>query len=652
MTSYADTMKAAAVLDVIPSKFMRNYIPNESHIAINKIADHAVSTGATAENDSEQPDAGITVSATETATSTSKPTTNTPKKQTFAYGGGRFETSPRGVFHIGVDKDGNPKPPLWICAPLTVSAKTRDAKSGAWGRLLQWVDDDGVSHHWAMPLELLQGDGLEMRKELARLGLAITPSKVGRDLLASYLQVFPINTMARCVERLGWHGAVYVTPTEAVGQAGEIVVFQNAHAVEPAFEVKGAAQEWRDTVGALCRGNSRMVFALSVSFAGVLADIVGEDSGGFHLRGGSSSGKSTALKAASSIWGSPSDYPRLWRATANGLEGLAALHNDGLLILDELSQVDPREAGEAAYMLANGQGKARASRTGAARQAAKWRVLFLSAGEVSLSALMAGVGRSANAGQEIRLADIPSDAGAGMGAFEVLHQHKSPEALALAIKDASHKYHGAAGVAWLHYVVNDRATLCEVLPKKVQEFVTEYAPKDAAGQVLRVARRFALVAAAGELATHYGLTAWEDGDAVDAAVKCFTAWLDAFGGMGNKEERTILAQVRAFFEAHGASRFENMDAANQLHDQRVINRAGFYRNNAMGNREYLVLPEAFKNEICKGFEVRTASKVLINAGWIDKGGDGRATQKPRLPGVGITRCYVFNSSMWEFGGNE
>ncbi|CEK09175.1 DUF927 domain-containing protein [Legionella hackeliae] len=39
------------------------------------------------------------------------------------------------------------------------------------------------------------------------------------------------------------------------------------------------------------------------------------------------------------------------------LEGLASLHNDGLLILDELSQMDPREAGEAAYLLANGQGK-------------------------------------------------------------------------------------------------------------------------------------------------------------------------------------------------------------------------------------------------------------------------------------------------------
>jgi uncharacterized protein (DUF927 family) len=43
-----------------------------------------------------------------------------------------------------------------------------------------------------------------------------------------------------------------------------------------------------------------------------------------------------------------------------------------LLILDELSQMDAREAGEAAYLLANGRGKARASRMGTARQSASW----------------------------------------------------------------------------------------------------------------------------------------------------------------------------------------------------------------------------------------------------------------------------------------
>lgn len=570
------------------------------------------------------------------------------------YGGGEFEVSPAGVTFIGIDKDGERLPALWICSPLRVRAKTRDAKSGEWGRLLEWGDDDLVRHQWAMPLELLQGDGADVRRELARLGLAISPGKKARDLLASFLQVWPVEDRARCVERLGWHSGVFVTPAESIGQHEEIVVFQNAHAIEPAFSVAGTPEEWRDTVGRLAAGNSRLVFALSVAFAGALADVVGEDSGGFHLRGASSSGKTTALKVAASVWGNPSAYPRLWRATANGLEGLAALHNDGLLILDELSQIDPKEAGEAAYLLANGQGKARASRTGTARQSARWRLLFLSAGEESLTALMARGGRKANAGQEIRLADIEADAGVGMGAFEALHEQPTAAALALALKDAATKNHGAIGSAWLRCVVTDRPRLVDFIADGIKRFVADVAPKDAAGQVLRVARRFGLVAMAGELASGcdlvgpgYGLTGWAEGEATTAARKCFAAWLEGFGGTGNREERAMLAQVRAFFEAHGASRFARLDDTFPDVDQRIVNRAGFVRNIPTGEREFLVLPEVFRREVCAGFDTKAATRALVEAGWIEPGGDGRTTQKPRIPGIGPTRCYVFTGRMWE-----
>ena len=77
--------------------------------------------------------------------------------------------------------------------------------------------------------------------------------------------------------------------------------------------------------------------------------------------------------------------------------GAGGGHNDRLLILDELSQCDPKEAGESAYLLANGQGKARALRNGTARASQRWRMLLLSAGEESLSSLMARAGRKTNA---------------------------------------------------------------------------------------------------------------------------------------------------------------------------------------------------------------------------------------------------------------
>lgn len=525
-----------------------------------------------------------------------------------------------------------------VCGPLHVVAQTRDSASNSWGRLLRWYDEDGVMHQWAMPMSLLEGDSSDVRRELAHQGLKIAPGKRVRELLDSYLKNQCASDRVRCVDRLGWYGDVYVTSGEVVGQADDIVVFQNTSALTPALSVAGTLTQWRDSVSRLASGNDRLMFALSVAFAGPLAGVAGEDSGGFHLRGASSSGKSTALRAAASVWGKPETYMRLWRATTNGLEGMAALHNDGVLILDELGQMDGKEVGHAAYMLANGQGKARASRTGAARQAAHWRLMLLSSGEVSLAALMAEAGKRANAGQEIRLADIEADAGAGMGLFNTLHGYDKPGGLAQAIKYAADLHYGAVGMEWLRRMVADRASLPDLLSSGIRQFLAEVASNDAGGQVGRVARRFALVAMAGELATHYGLTGWPEGQATGAAKTCFISWLDCFGGAGNREERALLSQVRAFFEAHGASRFDDLSDTGS---PRIPNRAGFVRGN-VGKREFLVLAETFRTEVCKGFDSRLAARILVAAGWItpEPGGRNNA-QKPSIPGMGKPRCYVF-----------
>ncbi len=498
-------------------------------------------------------------------------------------------------------------------------------------------------HQWAMPLALLQGDASEVRRELARLGLSISPHKTARDLLATYLQVFHVENRARCVDKLGWHEDLFVTASQTIGNSAEKIVFQNSHTIDSAVSVSGTVDNWRESIGQLAIGNSRLVFAISAAFAPALAKIAGEDSGGFHFRGASSSGKSTALKVAASVWGNPQAYCRLWRSTNNGLEGLAALHNDGLLILDELSQMDPREAGEAAYLLANGQGKTRASRHGTVKSSSRWSLFFLSAGEESLMSLMARAGQKTNAGQEIRLADVEADAGLNMGIFETIHNQLSPATMALSLKEYSSKYYGAAGMAWLQKVVSNQQSIAISIADTMQEFVDSAVLSDSTGQIIRVARRFALVAAAGELASQYGLTGWEEGESINATYKCFKAWLEHFGIDGNREDRAIFAQVRAFFESHGASRFDNIKMPN---NERIHNRAGFYYTDEAGFRRYMVLTEVFRKELCQGFEPRTVTRVLMNEGWLKPAADGSPTQKPRIKGVGTPRLYVFTEKIW------
>ena len=105
----------------------------------------------------------------------------------------RFSLDAKGVHYHGTDKDGKPLPPAWICAPLRITAQTRDADGNAWGRLLEFPDNDGRPHQWAMPLELLAGDGNDFRRALLSTGLEIAPSTRARQRLAEFIQTATCN---------------------------------------------------------------------------------------------------------------------------------------------------------------------------------------------------------------------------------------------------------------------------------------------------------------------------------------------------------------------------------------------------------------------------------------------------------------------------
>lgn len=291
---------------------------------------------------------------------------NAPSHADHGQGWDPFTVNDAGVFHAGVDRDGKPTPLEWICSRLDVEALTRDQDGGGWGYLLTFADPMGRLKQWAMPARMLASDGGEYRAALLNMGLRIATSPRARNLLTQYIQSRQPEAFATCTDRIGWHGRAFVLPHETLGDGADRVVFQSESALENTFRAKGTPEQWRRAVGALCVGNSRLVFAVACAFAGPLLRPAGMESGGFHFRGDSSGGKTTSLRVAASVYGGPS-YLQRWRTTDNALEAIAAQHCDGLLILDELAQVDPKTAGQCAYLLANETAKARATRNGAPR---------------------------------------------------------------------------------------------------------------------------------------------------------------------------------------------------------------------------------------------------------------------------------------------
>jgi putative DNA primase/helicase len=536
--------------------------------------------------------------------------------------------------------DDSGKSPLWICSPLEVRAMTRDAEGNSWGRLLRWRDADGRQHEWAMPMSLLSGDGSELRGKLLDQGLQISPSKSARDKLVVYLQTCKPDLRIECTSQIGWQGDAFVLPDETIGlEAGGRVIFQSEGA--SGLRQSGTVEEWRKAIGQYCVGNPLLIFAASAALAGPLLLIAGEQSGGFHIVGSSSIGKSTALHVAGSVLGGggKSGFVQSWRATSNGLEATAEAHNDLTLILDELSQCDPKEAAEVAYMLANGSGKSRATRSGGTRQVKKWRLLFLSAGEISLADHVGGVGRKVHGGQEVRLINIPADAGAGMGIFENLHEFGSGDALAHHLQQVTKEIYGAPLRRFLEYLTRTRKQVGDDLRGFRRDFMTKHLPQGAVGEVSRALARFAVVAAAGELGIGAGVFPWAEGDPTKAAAALFDAWMTYRGTTGAMDLEAAIKQVRRFMELHGESRFQKEGDSRTI----INNRAGYLRFDQSGQREYWVMPEVFRTELCSGYDAKSVSKALAERGYLLK--DGAHYPVKRVVPEGRLRLYIIRASI-------
>ncbi len=328
------------------------------------------------------------------------------------------------------------------------------------------------------------------------------------------------------------------------------------------------------------------------------------------------------------------------------------MHNDLCLPLDEMSQVLPEEAAEIAYLLSNGVGKARMTRYVSSRKKLVWTLLFLSAGELTLADHVRAIGRQIRGGVEVRLLNIEADAGAGMGVFENLHGVDSADAFSRRLKDAARTYYGTSLRAFLQMLTSDRAGAEVGLRNARQAFLKDNLQAGACGEVSRAAARFALIGGAGELASQFGLTGWEDGEAIRAAGRCFRDWVAARGTAGGSDIEAAVRDVRRFIERHGASRFQVIrhpvggEESGRDENQVVKDRAGFRRKNSEAETEYLVLPEVFRTEVCRGHNARLVAAALIERGYLDSQPPSHM-RKVRVPELGAVWAYSIRAAILE-----
>ena len=494
---------------------------------------------------------------------------------------------------------------MWICGPLHIDAQTFDENGDNFGRILRFKNSRGQIKKWAMPMQLLSGGGDELRGELLNMGLEISPTD--RNKILQYLQSSAPNAAIRCAVRVGWSGPAFVLPDYVFGPEADKVAFQSGERTSGEHGTGGTPEGWKTEVAAKAIGNPMLMLGLSGAFAGPLLKLTNTDGGGLHFVLDSSTGKTTILEAACSVWGGRS-YRRSWRSTANGMEGAAMLFNDCLLALDEISECDPREIAAIVYALGNGRGKQRANRLGNARSIAQWRNFIISTGERMVATAMMEGNVRAKAGQTVRLLDVPAEG--QFGCFDELHGFSDGAKFSDALKTAAQTHFGWASRQFLDRLTFEESNVNELL----QEIKAEpgFNALDGEGQEKRAAGRFALVALAGELATAYDITGWERGDAMRAAERGYAAWRSN-RGQGNDERNQILRGLTDFVEKHGDSRF----SAESDVPRTVINRAGYIKFDSQGKRMYLFNASGMR-EALNGFDFERSTDALALMGIIQK----------------------------------
>jgi uncharacterized protein (DUF927 family) len=426
------------------------------------------------------------------------------------------------------------------------------------------------------------------------------------------------------------------------------LLLQNVDRVGSKFQTKGTLTEWQDHVARFCVGNSRLMFAVSAAFAAPLLPISDEPGGGFHLTGTSSTGKTTALLAAGSVWGGRSNKGFLdtWKSTGNGLEAIAEMHNHSLLLLDEINEVNSHEVGHIVYALANGFGKSRMTKAITARRKAEWNLLFLSTGEETLEQKMGPSGQKTRGGQHVRFVNIDADAGAGMGLYETLHGFASPSSLADHLSKMARRYYGIPIREFLRIVCRDRVRVEKKLSELRPIFTSSFTEKsDVSGEVYRAAARFALIAAGGSLAADFGIAPWRASDVIVCVSRMFNEWLSTRGTVSSHDAAQGAWQVLSFISMHGASRFQQLEPTREFGGrediERIYNRAGFKKQSYDGRTEYIILPEVFDRDACQGYPPLAVARELDRMGCLVRGSERDSLQDKRsLPELGRRRVYV------------
>lgn len=290
------------------------------------------------------------------------------------------------------------------------------------------------------------------------------------------------------------------------------------------IESKGKSEKQKELLEKLSC-SPPAIMAVGMAFLAPLIKLLNAESFGLLFFGRSSSGKSKLLYLATSIYGYRQKLST-WFATDSALQEEAERNNDLITLLDEgrTCESDPKgvgkRIGKLAYALTSGVSKQR-SKTyiDLSQQKKQWNTLLLCTNEHPLKELSSISGIKQDAGETLRIIDVPVDygdapEGGRKGIFKILPGgQQSGARLVQELEKSVFENHGWLGRKYVRFLTQEinngkEAQLKRKLEAYANDFLSDVQIKGQGGYAERLGRRFGLIYAALKLVAEQKFVPW------------------------------------------------------------------------------------------------------------------------------------------------
>lgn len=438
---------------------------------------------------------------------------------------GRFECHSNGVFEeVRKARVCRSTTAIWVESP----ARLLDA--GTAGLLVLFFSEDGQLHALPMAREDIIRDQDITRKIIRQNGGWLGDGNFSK-FFGEQLMAAKGSKMVGIADRVGWmvdgDTQIYCTGSQVIAPPGKETQYFVMPQPDSVFSQRGRLCDWQREVFRLARGNPVALGLLCVAFSSLLMPFTGVDNGIFHVCGKAGGGKTTILQLLASVFGNGAapgqaqsgdnnpTFMRKHHATANGLEGLAALYDGSVLLTDEVGEAAGGTLGKSIYTLSSGLQKATMDSQRRLQKQKSWTLHVVSSGEVSMADVIIQAEGTILGGQQDRAADLMFGASP---IFTEFHEHGDFGKFVGALKRACATSYGTPCIELVRCAV-DHPDWMALFPAEVAAAAERLRPEGIGDGAMRIVRRFAGAEVAGKFAIAAGVIDCEEGE-IEDAIKC------------------------------------------------------------------------------------------------------------------------------------